>query len=140
MKMINEQISPLIKLRRQNTIRLFRFDIPWTQQPNSVITHWRSTTNPDICQVHQIQQEVVQATACNKYFFTFHNVTLVESVVQYAPPLLNYPKSALHILANALDVCEKYPSGDKLLVQVKGQIVVGQRKYPLSQMRYIPFS
>ena len=107
--MIYQQISPLIKLRQQNTIRLFWFDIPLTRQPNPVITHWRSTTNPDICQVHQIQHEVVQATACNKYFFTFDNVTLVESVVQYTPPLLNYPKSALHILANALDVCREIP-------------------------------
>ncbi len=30
-KMIYQQISPLIKLRRQNAIRLFWFDIPWTR-------------------------------------------------------------------------------------------------------------
>jgi len=35
---------------------------------------------------------------------------------------------------------EKYPSGDETLVRVNGQIVVGQRKYPLSDMRYIPVS
>jgi hypothetical protein len=100
-----QQISPLIKLRRQNTIRLFCwFDIPWTRQPNPVITHWRSMTNPDICPLHQIQHEVIQATACHKYFVTFDDLALVKSVVQYMPPLLNDPKSALHVLADALDV------------------------------------
>jgi hypothetical protein len=105
-----QQISPLIKLRRQNTIRLFCwFDIPWTRQPNPVITHWRSTTNPDICPLHQIQHEVIQATACHKYFVTFDDLALVKSVVQYTPPLLNDPKSALHVLADALDVRREIP-------------------------------
>ena len=108
--MVYQQISPLIKLRRQNTIHLFWFDIrPWTQQPNPVITHWRSTTNPDMYPLHQIQHEVIQATACNKYFVTFDNVTLVKSVVQYMPPLLNDPKSALHVRVNALGVHREIP-------------------------------
>ncbi len=107
--MISQQISPLIKLCRQNTIHLFWLDIPLTQQLNPVITHWRSMTNPDICPLHQIQHEVIQATACNKYFVTFDNVTLIKSIVQYTPPLLNDPKSALHVLANALDVRQEIP-------------------------------
>jgi hypothetical protein len=107
--MIYQHISPLIKLRRQNTIRFFLFDIPWTRQPNPVITHSRSTTNPDICPLHQIQHEVIQATACHKYFVTFDNLALVKSIVQYTPPLLNDPKSALHVLANALDVRQEIP-------------------------------
>ena len=57
----------------------------------------------------KIQHEVIQATACDKYFFTFDNVTLVKFVVQYTPPLLNDPKSALHILANALNVRQEIP-------------------------------
>jgi len=97
-------ISPLIKLHRQKTMRLFWFDTPWTRQPIPVITRWSSTTNPDICPLHQIQNEVIQSTACHKYFVTYNNIALVKSIVQYTPPLLNYPKSALHILANTLDV------------------------------------
>jgi hypothetical protein len=107
--MIYEQISPLIELRQQNTIRLFMFDIPWTRQPNPVITHWSSTTNPGICPIHQIQHEVIQATARHKYFVTFDNIALVKSVVQDTPPLLDDPKRALHVLANALDVCREIP-------------------------------
>ena len=75
----------------------------------TVITHWRSTTNPDICPLHQIQHEVIQATACNKYVVTFDNLVLVKSIVQYMPPLLNDPKSALYVLANALDVHREIP-------------------------------
>ena len=66
---------------------------------NSVLKYY-----PVICPLHQIQHEVIQATACDKYFVTFDNIALVKSVVQYTPPLLNDPKSALHILANTLDV------------------------------------
>jgi hypothetical protein len=91
--MIYEQISPLIKLRRQNTIRLFRFDIPWTRQPNPVITHWSSTTNPGICPIHQIQHEVIQAKypaieICNtlktegrKRFFTLCTVEVASRAI-----------------------------------------------------------
>ena len=107
--MIYQQIPPLIKLRRQKMICLFWFNIPWTQQPNPVITHCRSTTSPDICPLHQIQHEVIQATACHKYFVTFDNLALVKYVVQYTPPLLNDPKSALHVLVNAFDVCQEIP-------------------------------
>ena len=55
------------------------------------------------------RHHVIQATACHKYFVTFDNVALVKSIVQYTPPLLNDPKSALHVLANALNVRRDIP-------------------------------
>jgi hypothetical protein len=110
-KMIYQKISPLIELHRQITIRLLWFNIRWTRQPNPVITHWCSTTNPGIIPLHQIQHEVIQATACDKYFVTFYNIPLVKSIIQNAPPLLNDTESALHVLANALNVRREIPLG-----------------------------
>jgi hypothetical protein len=110
-KMIYQKISPLIELHRQITIRLLWFNIPWTRQPNPVITHWCSTTNPGIIPLHQIQHEVIQATACDEYIVTFYNIPLVKSIIQNAPPLLNDTESALHVLANALNVRREIPLG-----------------------------
>ena len=90
------------------------------RQPNPVITHWSTTTNHDICPLHQIQHEVIQATACHKYFVTFYNLSLVKSVVQDTPPLLNDPESALHILANALNVCREIPLWGRIAPPCEG--------------------
>ena len=109
MKMLYQQISSLDELRGQHTISLLCINRVLTRQPKAIITHWSSTTYPNVRLLHQIQEEVIQATARHEYFLANRNITLVKSIVEYPPPLLHDSERTLHILSNTLDVRREIP-------------------------------
>ena len=109
MKMLYQQISSLDELCGQHTISLLCLNRILTRQPKAIITHRSSTTYPNVRLLHQIQEEVIQATARHEYFLANLNITLVKSIVEYPPPLLHDSERTLHILSNTLDVRREIP-------------------------------
>ena len=56
-------------------------------QPQSIIFDGITTTNPHIIPVHQVQQKVMNAAACDEYLLAILNISVVKSVIQNPPPL-----------------------------------------------------
>ena len=76
-----------------------------TIQENPIVTYRTTASNFGRTSLHLIQEEIVQTTAYNKYLLTDTDVTVLQTIVQYSPTLLQYPEGTFNILPHTLQVC-----------------------------------
>jgi hypothetical protein len=61
-------------------------------------------TNSHGIPLHQVKQKSMEAATGDENLLTDPDVAIFEPIIQYLPPLLQNPKSALDILSNTLYV------------------------------------
>jgi hypothetical protein len=63
--------------------------------------------DPDSNPFHLAKHEVVETATCNKYLLVNHDVTIMKTIIQYIPVLLQNPKRTLHTLSDTLQICRE---------------------------------
>ena len=78
----------------------------WTTNPKpfSILRTAASCTVVRITTLHLIEHHVMKDAACDKYLLTCQHASESESIIEYPPSLLQYPKYAFNIFSNTLEV------------------------------------